>query len=188
MIKEVVTTRRAVAVLAAIGSAGLMTIAATSASASTTGCLKLNGCGTQTDADASYSLSLAARNGSSASGTHIVGRHGDGANKEFDFYWTHPSAWSSVNGALAEYAPSGKLSNECMTAVGSAVELKKCTGSLTQEWIASGPDNLGGYAFTNGANSLMLRVQQHGRRYAELVSPPSGNPGAREQWTFAESS
>jgi hypothetical protein len=139
-------------------------------------------CGIQTNGNG---RSLKVVDDSTKPGTLIRGLPDNRPDRGFDFYWF---AYQGGTAKIAEYAPRGVASDECMTEIPHAVipqtlrprylTLEPCTGNLDQQWTFNG------YGWANGQTGDVITIAQDAAHLA-IGQAPQAVPTKAETWSFS---
>lgn len=157
--------RKLIAALAIPAAAAALTLAATSASASTPGCSATAFCGSQQLSPTDRNPLMMAVTNHPGIGTKVEVKLASAANASEDFLQYNPPN-PLDNSKVFKYAPDGLTytgkgfrGGLCVTAssgaVRSAVVLQPCTNATDQQWIAT-QDAAGNFAWRLRGSSYVL--------------------------------
>ncbi len=175
-------TGRAAALVAAVIAA--LAIPATRALASTPGCTGgayFGYCATQQD-HGNPLLVMDSRGQGVTTNNPVIGWTDSPSDPGTDFFQL-PYAGEPSLGVMFEYAPSGTLSNMCVSDPGDGfLVLRGCNGSNWQRWVAAPVGSTGFFTWTNRATHRILQANALG---AQLVTAPATTtPSGFQEWKF----
>lgn len=172
--------RKLIAPLALAAGVGIAALTGV-ANASTPGCVDgvyAGYCGTQTNAEAT-GLSLDVFQQHATVNNKIIGYANSDNDRATDFYIF---AFKGGPAKIFEYAPNGVASGLCVSepSQGAGLVLRKCTGSLWQQFTAhriTTPSAADSFTWSNGASGDIIATAG-ARSQVVGVLPPSGTTSA----------
>jgi len=134
-------------------------------------------CGTQTDLE-SPPMSIVS-GGSAQQNRFVYAKPNSTLSSLTDFFWF---GYRGGPAAIAEFAPNGVTSNYCIAQTSdlSGLKLRRCNGSLFQQWTAV--IVAGGYEWQNGATGNIIQSNGEGAQLRGVQPPTAALP--TQTWNF----